>query len=232
MKLRRRMRLLIALWALAFAGYASAQSGTPYKGIYDGWYAGASIGQTSVDLNEAELENSLNANGIAHTPISINDTDTGWKLYMGYRFLPYFALEGAYVALGEVSAETTATAVNGIQIPAQTVKAKVEANDTVYLAAVGILPFGDRFAVFGKIGFYSTETDAVACVSALGCINEKERDENWMYGLGIDFYFTRQWGMRAEWERFTNVGSAKNCCADPSGTEDVDFISVGVIYRF
>ena len=207
------MKALIALWAVAFAGYASAQSGAPYKGIYDGWYAGASIGQTSVDVDGGGFQ-------------EVNDTDTGWKLYMGYRFLPYFALEGAYAALGEVSAETTITSFLGIPVPAQTLSAKVEVNDTLYLAAVGIVPLGDRFAIFGKVGFYSAEADLTVCGGA-GCVSEKERDENWMYGLGIDLFFTRQWGMRAEWERFTNVGSDQT-----GGKGDVDLISVGVIYRY
>ena len=195
------MKRLIALGALAFAGYASAQVGAPYKGIYDGWYAGASIGQTSVDMDASGFQ-------------EVNDTDTGWKLYMGYRFLPYFALEGAYAALGETSLKTAGTSL------------KVEVNDTLYLAAVGMLPLGDRFVLFGKVGVFSAETDVVACLPAV-CVNEKERQDGWMYGVGLDFFFTRQWGMRAEWERFTNVGSDQT-----PGNEDVDLISVGVIYRF
>ena len=220
------MKRLIALWALAFAGYASGQPGAPYKDIYDGWYAGASVGQTRVDLDDAALDRTLTSNGIAHSPLSVNDTDTGWKVYMGYRFLPYFALEGAYAALGEVSAETTITSFLGIPVPAQTLSAKVEVNDTLYFAAVGIVPLGDRFAIFGKVGFYSAEADLTVCGGA-GCVSQTERDENRMYGLGIDLFFTRQWGMRAEWERFTNVGSDQT-----GGKGDVDLISVGVIYRY
>ena len=195
------MKRLIALSALAFAGYASGQPGAPYKGTYDGWYAGASIGQTSVDIDGSAFQ-------------EINDTDTGWKLYMGYRFLRYFALEGAYAALGESSVKSPAISL------------KTEVNDTLYLAAVGMLPLGDRFVVFGKVGIFSAETDAVACVLG-ACANENERQDGWMYGVGLDFFFARQWGVRAEWERFTNVGSDQT-----PGNKDVDLISVGVIYRF
>ena len=43
------------------------------------------------------------------------------------------------------------------------------------------------------------------------------------YGVGVQFELTKQFGLRAEWQRYQDIGSANI---------DVDAISIGLIWRF
>jgi len=73
--------------ALAIPPGASAQESP--------WYIGGSIGQSRVKLDTGGLSSDLAAAGMANTGFSGNETDTGVKLFGGYRFHPNFAVEAA-----------------------------------------------------------------------------------------------------------------------------------------
>src|SRR5882762_8840584 len=87
--------------ALAIPPGASAQDSP--------WYIGGSIGQSRVKLDTDGLSRDLAAAGMANTGFSGNETDTGFKLFGGYRFHPNFAVEGGYAELGKFSASGTLT---------------------------------------------------------------------------------------------------------------------------
>ena len=67
----------------------------------------------------------------------INDEDTSFKILGGYQINKNFAVEGAYIDFGK-------TSVSGIEFKANAWEA----------VAVGILPIGDRFGIYGKAGFF------------------------------------------------------------------------------
>ena len=135
---------------------------------------------------------------------SCDDKDSAWKLFGGYRFNRYVAAEGTYVDWGQVSAANNA----GV---------RAEASQNSYgLAVVGTLPLNERFELFGKAGFLMTsqETRRIA-----GTTSSVSRDETELhYGLGGRFLFTRNLGLRAEWE---NTDKLK-----------VEMLSIGLEYRF
>lgn len=135
------------------------------------------------------------------------DTDTSWKILGGYRFNRYLAAEATYIDWGEV----TATVLGGPQ------PANVAATQRSYgLAAVGTLPLGERFEVFGKLGLlqHDVETRRVSPNP-----NTAERDETEIhYGLGVKYALTRNWAVRGEWESTDNL--------------KIDMLSIGVEHRF
>ena len=95
-----------------------------------GLYLGASVGDTSVELDE------------------FDESDTSWKAYGGYIFdLPVvdFAIEAAYIDFGSQGGEI-------LQVPA--------AIDATGLGAFGLvgLDFG-IFGMFAKAGFVSWDAD-------------------------------------------------------------------------
>src|SRR5690606_11097829 len=81
--------------------------------------------------------------------ISCDDKDTAWRHFAGYQFHPNFAVELGYADLGEVSAS------------APGLNASVEAT-ALDLVAVGSIPLGDRFSLFGKVGAYRGEAEGRA----------------------------------------------------------------------
>ena len=87
-----------------------------------GAYLGAALGQSKLK----EWCDTGGSAGITLT--SCEDTETAWKLFAGYRFNRYLAVEGSYIDWGE----TTATASNGISVSAS--------QRSYGLAAVGSAP--------------------------------------------------------------------------------------------
>ncbi|HEU5282508.1 MAG TPA: outer membrane beta-barrel protein, partial [Burkholderiales bacterium] len=56
-----------------------------------GFYVGGGIGQS-------ELKDACDGDGLTVT--DCDDTDTAWKLFAGYWFNKYFAVEGGYIDFG------------------------------------------------------------------------------------------------------------------------------------
>lgn len=140
-----------------------------------GFYLGGAFGQ-------AKLKEWCRV-GPGDVLTACEDTDTGWKLFGGYRFNRYLAVEATYVNWGEVTGT-----VNGIAVSAE--------QTSMGIAAVGSLELGPQFSVFGKAGFLMTEQDIKRTTGTA----EGEETE-FHYGLGVRFRFTPNWAARGEWER-------------------------------
>lgn len=61
------------------------------------WYALAGAGQTKADIQNSAIDPNFVGN--------IDDTDTGWKVGIGYQFHPNVAVELNYVDLGKAQAQ-------------------------------------------------------------------------------------------------------------------------------
>lgn len=213
------MRLTVPFLAISFAfsGPALAQQ--------SGMYLGGSIGQSKVDLDTREAASDLSRLGITHSGFSEDEKDTAWKAYVGYRFNRSFAIEGGYVDLGSFSASTTVTAVNGVPVPPSTVNATIKTKNGVFVSGLAGLPVGN-LSLFGKLGFYSANAKLTVSGGGASSTNGKT-DQDILFGLGAEYSFAGNFGIRAEWERFKKVGSENE-----TGEGDVDLMSVGIVYRF
>jgi OOP family OmpA-OmpF porin len=201
--------------ALAFAAMvASAQA--PDKGFY----LGASLGQSQIKFDDA----SLRIGGATSSSISKNETDTAWKIFAGYRFFKYFAVEGGYTDLGKFSATTTVTAPAA---GSATINFKSKGP---HLEGVGILPLGN-FSLFGKAGVMLTITQssgtASGAVTFRGNPNNTTNEANFKAGIGAGYDFTRNFGMRVEAEQVFGVGDK-----DKTGEGDIRLFTAGLLYRF
>ncbi len=138
---------------------------------------------------------------------SFDESDTAWKIFGGYRFNDYFAVEGGYADLGEP--EDTLSGIN------------VELDiDAFVVEAVGFVPLGQQFELFGKLGVASW--DAKATASAGGVSASADDDgTDLAWGVGGKFGVAPNFDIRAEWE-----------AVDIDGADQADFLSVGVQYNF
>jgi OOP family OmpA-OmpF porin len=144
-----------------------------------GWYLGASIGQSSHDIEGCDGN------------VSCDDKDTAWRILGGYQINRNFAVEVGYHQLGEVTASS----------PAGRVDFEVNAFE---LVGIGAWPLANNFAVYGKVGLYRGETKATGNVG--GPIDEKETNTDLTYGAGAQYNFNPKFGMRAEWQRYAKMG--------------------------
>lgn len=196
----------------------------PLAAADPGWYVGLSGGQSRADTDAGELDSTFRSLGFTSSS-TVDKTDTGWKLFAGYQFNPYFAVEGGYVDLGKFSFSTTVTAAPA-GYTTGSLSGNVKTKNGFLVDAVGIWPATDKVSVFGKLGLYSIKTELSASGPS-GSLTESSTDSNLHWGIGAGYDFNKNFGARLEWERFNDVGNK-----DKTGEANVDLLSVGVVYKF
>ena len=200
-KVRNTLVALAGAAALALPAIGMAQMTGPDSS----WYVGGSVGQSKFDVD---------CTGAS----TCDDSDTAFRVFGGYMFNKHFGAELGYADLGKVS-------LSGAIPPFGTVNAniKVKAWD---LVAVGVLPIAGKFSVYGKLGMYRADSDLSA--SALG-VSASTSDSNTdlTYSLGAGYDFSKNLGIRGEWQRYSKVGSDNT-----GGDGDIDVYSLAVVWRF
>jgi OmpA-OmpF porin, OOP family len=150
---------------------------------------------------------------------SCDDKDTAWKIFGGYQINRNFAAEFGYTDLGKVSGTAVISGVN--------LSESFEAN-AWELVGIGSVPFG-RISPYGKLGLYRGEVKGRVVGTPGGVTataSGKDTNTDLTFGLGVNFDFTRNIGIRGEWQRYKKMGG------DDVGESDVDVLSVGLTYRF
>ncbi|MBA3004765.1 MAG: OmpA family protein [Desulfurivibrio sp.] len=202
---------LVALTAIA----------TPYAMADDsGLYVGGNIGQSRATIDEDRITNSLTEAGFTTTGFEDDNRDFGFKLFGGYQFNKYFALEAGYFDLGKFDFTSTG-------LPPGTLSGNIKVRG-VNLDAVGILPITEKFSAFGRVGAnYAKAEDTFVGGGSLTALNPNPSDSNTNYklGLGLQYAFNESLAMRAEAERYRIDDAVGN-------DGDIDLISVGLVFRF
>jgi len=176
---------------------ALAFASAPALSQESGWYAGVGLGQASHDVDCAGTT-------------SCDDNDTAWKIFGGYQFNKYLGVEVGYTDLGKASLSdaisTTAFEVKGFEV-----------------LAVGTYPINQQFEIFGKAGFFRWDLDVKDNV--FGSISESGTD--FTFGIGAKYNFSKNLGLRLEWQRYNDIGNDST-----TGTSDSDFIGLGLVFKF
>lgn len=208
---------LVALSALAVP-YAAAQD---YDVRNDSmWYIGANVGQSRAKIDNGRILNSSFLSGATSASIDDDDHKAGFKLFGGYQFNKYFAVEGGYFNLGRFGYTVTTS-------PPGTLNGSTRLQG-INLDAVGFLPIIDRLSGFGRIGVnYARARDSF---SGSGFVNRassnpSENSTNYKFGLGLQYQITDSLAMRLEGERYRVKDGIGN-------KGDIDLYSVGLIYQF
>jgi len=202
--MRKRKLLPAAMMA------AAVTAAMPSIGIAQqpdsGWYIGGSLGQS-------EAKNACDS--VAGGGVSCDNKDTAWGILGGYWINRNFAAEIGYHDLGK----TKASGLGG--------SANVSSN-AWELVGIGAFPIGGQFSIYGKAGVYGGVTKALLFnAGTVTSTRVKVTNIDLTYGLGAQYNVTRQLGVRAEWQRYKNVGDDALI-----GESDINLMSVGVIWRF
>jgi OOP family OmpA-OmpF porin len=183
-----------------------------------GFYVGGSLGQSKInDFSGSDIDADLATNYSIISTTSTDDTDTGWKVFAGYQFMKYLAVEGAYVGSGKFKANSIVTSPS-----AGIVDTEIK-TDAWTISALGILPLGDSFSLFGRVGVNFWSADISATGSGGGgtaAYSESDDGTDWVYGVGAAYKFTDNFSVRGEWERYD------------FGDGDADLLSAGVSWSF
>jgi OOP family OmpA-OmpF porin len=134
---------------------------------------------------------------------SCDDKDTAYRIFGGYKFHPNIGVEGGYAPLGETSRGNVTAESNAWDI-----------------VGVGSWPLGNNFSILGKLGFYNAE------IKLGGAASGKKTTTDLTYGIGGQYDFNRNLGLRLEFNRYSKVK------APGGGDSDIDVMSLGALWRF
>ncbi|MGE5624050.1 MAG: outer membrane beta-barrel protein [Bacillota bacterium] len=183
----------------------------------EGFYLAADAGQAHYSGLTGQVQS---FGGVSHT----SDSDTGYRFTGGYQFNQYWGAEASYVDFGQGEANVTVTTPS-----AGTFSAKRKVHGFVF-AGTGTYPFSDNWSGFlrfggilGHVAIDGTGTGSLASST------DSPSSSDWKvtYGLGVNWKLTYNWVLRAGFDQYSSLGNQ-----DKTGENDVNLLSVGVVYRF
>lgn len=180
-----------------------------------GGYVGFGAGQSSVDLEAQSVQSALASAGVT-SQISTRERDTAMKVFGGYEFNSFIAMELGYARLGKAKADVTVTS------PVSLRTQLTFEGRAYYLDAIGSLPITNALSAYARVG--PALTTAIA-KSVLG--KSEEEEFNLKVGVGARYKFTNGADLRLDWERYHAVGDP-----DITGEADVDMVSLSLGARF
>jgi OOP family OmpA-OmpF porin len=219
--------------ALVLAGLAA-----PALAQSAGWYAGLAAGQSRTDPDIVRTrEETLQFAPVVHS--DFDATGDAWKVFAGYRFTPYVAVEVAYADLGRDRMSSVIPANVSQLAGAFTIDRRVEGFGA---DVVGTLPIGPRFAVFARAGAFRAHVRSdvalegnVAFADDATARSRRNADSRTIahYGVGGEWRFAPCYALRLEWERFADAGSAFAVGeSGRTGRADTDAVTLGVTFDF
>ena len=199
--------ILILLYSGATVSHAESNKG---------FYVGASAGYADHKDNCDEVFG-----------LSCDEEDLGWKVFAGYKFNKYLAIEGGSVDFGQADADIPFINVVTLEVVEGTLETKV---DGFFLSGLTELPLSDKFSVLAKIGiiYWDIEFNGSDLPNNGGLVDdEDENGTDMFFGFGAKYNITENFAFRVEWERYNNIGE--------SGIDlstDIDLISGGLVLQF
>lgn len=212
--LKKTTTIASFLLLATFANPLAAQTAIDYS---LGWYLGGNVGVSDANIDENEITKNL-----SNYTYTDDDDSHGYKLFGGYQFNKYFALEGGYFNLGKFD-----YALSKLSAPTGSINANMKV-EGINLDAVAILPITDKFSAFGRVGAnYAHTKDSFSTTGSFSVAdaNPKKSDLNYKYGAGFEYAITDAMRLRIEGERY-RINDARG------DKGDIDLYSVGLVYRF
>lgn len=229
--------LIGAVILATLATHASAQSSAEAApNRVTGVYLTGSGGLAHADFNAEDFTPDYSGSILA------TEQDTvGWKVGIGYQFIPEVAIEAGYTRLGKFSyKEGPARAYN--YGPASGASMSVDnSSDAVTLAGVLSVPMDRNFSLLVKLGiaYVSTRSDWRDNYPAAPAYNDSQSlthsQVNPLLGVGLRYSINRNLALRIEAENYGEIGTALHFTGNhPSGTGrmDLTLYSAGVDIRF
>jgi OmpA-OmpF porin, OOP family len=187
-----------AIRGLTAAALLAAATAVQAQGAYFGVGAGTS-----------DIDDGIAAGLITSGPV--DGSDSGTKIFGGVRFRGPFALELAWTDLGKAS-------YSGDFFGTPVTNGKVEVSG-LNTSLVGLHRATDALEIFAKVGLYAWEAKASDTTGGAP-FSGKNDGADLSLGFGANYYFTRQFGARLEWEHFS------------LDSDDASLLSASLLVRF
>jgi opacity protein-like surface antigen len=170
-----------------------------------GFYVGGGVGQFNVQIDDIDdTDNAIQR---------LDENDTAWKAFVGWRFNPYIGLELSYIDFGNPNGRATASGSSGdYQVDLSGFAPYV----------IGTLPLGP-VELFGKVGYYFYDVDLKVDIDnpVQPDFDSSTSDEDLVYGFGVGMTFFEHLNARLEYEKI-----------DSDRLDDADALWLSGAWRF
>jgi OOP family OmpA-OmpF porin len=197
----------LRLAALALASLSTAAWGDDYLGILKP--PKSSLGEPAGFFSVATV-----------SPIGFAPSrgiDNGYRLKLGYKYSRYFSVEGELVDFGRSPSDVFANPGN---------LASAFRSTGFGVDTVATLPVWRSFSFYGKLGAYRGDTRNAFSAYSTSLLGDNAGRTRWRYGLGMRYDFTKAFGIHAELERYSPLGTPL------ASDAEADLVTVGVMWRF
>ncbi len=203
--------------ALLSISAAHAQGAQGYLGIGAGW---ANIGVDCTDVADCDKSN------------------TGSKLYGGYRFANQFALEGVYINWGKATGRFTENLVAGpgLAVPLQSSPIFITADGELKATGLGIgvayfMPFATDWTGVARLGVMRNDGKLKLTVSSKGFTASESMSKKAAFayfGFGVGYNVTPNLAITGE----ADFSRVKYGAEGEYETDSVRLMSLGLRYSF
>jgi OOP family OmpA-OmpF porin len=184
-------------------------------------YIGAGVGKARAFVDNTEYYNSVARSSGRINTTTVDNKDTGYKIFAGKQFGRNFGAEISYFDFGKFDYGTT-TVTGG----------NVNRNMGIRggaLDLIGILPMTERISLYGKVGaqvaMVKEHFSGNGATAAIGTnLNPRQKEVNFKAGVGIEYKFTEALSTRFEIERYRLKDGLEN-------RADLNFASVNLVYK-
>lgn len=182
---RKQLATILGLATLLFSVPALAVMSVP-----EGWYLEGNVGSTK--LSNKSYPGSASASGI------------GGNANLGYKFMPFFAMEIGYSMYASTSIEDQ-----------NSTKAATDKHYSYDIAAKGIFPITTSgFELFAKLGAERVSShisiDDQTAANNIGISNTSSSAGGLYMGLGAQYYFIPEVAAVGQWQRAEGTSSTGN----------------------
>lgn len=195
--------------AMLMPSASQAQTAGGFIDETAGFYIGGGIGRADLDSPCPGSPNSVRC----------DDDGTAWKVYGGYQLNKWLSAELGFINLPD--ADFNGQTGGGVGLNGDIETWGITAH------AVGKIPVPigalDRLSLLGKVGavYWDRERNA-----NLAAFDDDDSGFDFAWGVGAEYTISERVGVRAEWERFENVGDSD------VGRGDIDAWTLSVNYKF
>lgn len=191
---------LLVLGAAAWAEASPGMSAKPFSPI-----APASSSSQAPNYLGASI-GSTTTDGFCDGLSACENSDKSWKAYAGVRMNDNLVLEGGYVDFGKQSGTTSTGAIS---------------QQATAFTATGVasVPLTDQIEAFGKAGVARWTVEQTAAGTAT-----ESTGTDVLVGIGANYDLGDNMGVRAEWERYKDIGN------QDSHAGDIDLMSLGFTF--
>lgn len=181
----KKILMAVAIAGALVAAPASAQ-----------WYVDGGVGSATAKMGSSNPAAGITVNGNS-------SRSTSWKILGGYQFTPNWGAELQYTDLGSYKYSINDASGTG--------NGNYRANQWSF-AGTGTIPFGNGFYGFGKLGVTSNHVSIGGACTPANCVTftGNGNKSDLLAGLGAGYDFTKNWGLRAEYENFGRLAAIQN----------------------